>query len=116
MIFSIKKRNDVSHAEFYRYWLGTHAPLVAHHQEILRIKRYTQSHGVHSEVGEKLARHRGATSRYDGVAELWWENLSDLKLALDSQEANAALLMDESKFIDFEQSDIQLTQEYQVIT
>jgi len=114
VIFSVKKRDDITSEKFHDYWKNTHAPLVASYRERLRIKRYVQSHTIQPELGQGLAQARGAQSCYDGVAELWWESLEDFVAVLEDQDANAALLNDEATFIDFERSSIQLAQEHEI--
>ena len=44
---------------------------------------------------------------YDGITEVWWSSIEDVKAAMASPlgaEAMAMLLKDESQFIDFSQS------------
>jgi hypothetical protein len=52
------------------------------------------------------------------VAELWWDDLDALVTATSSSEGSAAgraLLQDEAKFIDLEQSTLWLGQEIEII-
>ncbi len=55
-----------------------HAPLVAKHAEVLRIRRYVQCHALTTPFNDAIRASRGAPEMYDGVAELWWDSLDDL--------------------------------------
>jgi hypothetical protein len=52
---------------------------------------------------------------YDGITEVWWDRVDDLKAALATAEGARAmkeLLDDESTFIDFAHSRLFCTQEH----
>ena len=59
--YFITHKPSISLEEFFRYWNQKH-PLAAPRHELTR--RYIQSHRVHA----------WATRRFDGVAEVWWDN------------------------------------------
>jgi uncharacterized protein (TIGR02118 family) len=105
--------------EFQRYWRNEHAQLVERHAEVLRIRRYVQTHARDTDVDEAISGARESEPRqYDGVAELWWESIEDLLAANSSEEgqiAAAALLEDERRFIDLPNSPIWLGEENVVI-
>ena len=85
---------------------------------MLRIRRYVQTHSVASELNEVLRAGRGGPEMYDGVAELWWDSLEDVKAATatpDGQAAGLALLEDERKFIDLARSPLWFGEEKTVI-
>jgi uncharacterized protein (TIGR02118 family) len=119
LVFTIRRREDMTREEFQRYWREQHAQLVKHHAEVLRIRRYVQTHARDTDLDEALAGSRGIEPRYyDGVAELWWESLEDLLEASTSdagQIAGQALLEDEQRFIDLPNSRIWLGEENVVI-
>jgi hypothetical protein len=67
---------------------------------------------------EVLRVSRGALEPFDGVAELWWDDLDALVAAASSSEGSAAgqtLLEDEAKFIDLEESTLWLGKEIEII-
>jgi len=46
LVFCLRRRDDLSPAEFYSSWRERHAPLVLRHAPVLRIARYVQSHTI----------------------------------------------------------------------
>lgn len=113
LVYIVKKRSDVSDAEFHRYWLEHHGPLVRSFAKTMLARRYVQSHAVAPERGAQMAKARGMGEPYDGITEVWWDSLDDLAATgPDAQKAARALLEDEAKFIDLERSTIFLTEEH----
>ena len=110
--FPLRRKQDLSFEEFQSYWLDRHGPLVASVAKQLNIARYVQVHTITDPDEEQPEAQRGRMQKpYDGVAELWFESLETLKqdsgngsVEADVVEAGAALLEDERKFIDLEQS------------
>ena len=85
---------------------------------MLGIRRYVQTHRVETPFNEALRASRGALEPFDGVAELWWDDVDALVAATSSPEGYAAgqtLLEDEAKFIDLERSSLWLGQEVEII-
>lgn len=115
MNFCVRKRDDISEENFHNYWLNEHGPLVKSHRKSLCILKYCQSHAVFPELGDMARSQRGMESKYDGVAELWWENVDVLQAALMSDEglqAGSELIEDEAKFIDLAKSTIFFSEEH----
>ena len=76
LVFSLQRRPELTRDEFHAYWSDRHAPLVSRHAEVLRIRRYVQTHARASEVGAAQSAARGGeVDVYDGQAELWWDSL-----------------------------------------
>lgn len=118
LTFAVRRRSDISAPEFHRYWSEQHGPLVQSFQSVLGIRRYVQTHRIETPLNDALQASRGALEPYDGVAELWWDDLETLAAAASSAEGMAAgrqLLDDEAKFIDLEGSALWLGQELEVI-
>jgi uncharacterized protein (TIGR02118 family) len=116
--FAVRRRADVDPAEFHRYWRDEHGPLVRSLQPVLGIRRYVQTHRMETPLNEALRASRGGLEPFDGVAELWWDDLDALVAATSTPEGAAAgqrLLEDETKFIDLEQSALWLGQEVEII-
>ena len=119
LVFAINRRPDVEADEFHRYWLEDHGPLVRSVQDVLRIRRYVQSHTIDTPVNSMLQASRATGGPFDGVAELWWDSLDDLGAAMatpEGQAAGATLLEDEGRFIDFATASIFLTEEHEIIS
>jgi hypothetical protein len=117
LVFCVRRRSDVGPEEFQRYWLEEHAVLVRSVGELLRIRRYVQSHTVHGPLTDALTASRGAAEPYDGIAELWFD-VDDLQRELTEQAlaANVLLLEDERRFIDLERSSLFFSVEHEIIT
>ena len=106
LTFCLKRLPNLGREAFQRYWFENHAPLVAKHREVLRIRRYVQMHSGSEEMNAAIRQSRNAPDMFDGVAELWWNSFEDI-MTNDSAEARAAglaLLEDERKFIDLPRS------------
>ena len=115
LVYCLRRRADVSSEEFYRYWLDTHGPKVKNAAEAMRALRYIQSHTCGSELNQAFAASRGLAPAYDGITEVWWNSIEDLKSAMASPagaEAMAMLREDESQFIEFSQSCVFMTTEH----
>jgi uncharacterized protein (TIGR02118 family) len=119
LVFMVRRREGITREEFQRYWKEEHAELVKRYAELLRIRRYVQTHARDTNLDDALAASRGSQPRqYDGVAELWWDSVDDLVSAAASehgQSAQQALLEDERRFIDVARSPIWLGEEIAVI-
>jgi uncharacterized protein (TIGR02118 family) len=118
LTFAVRRRHDIDPAEFHRYWRDQHGPLVRSLQSVLGIQHYVQTHRVETALNDMLRASRGAGEPFDGVAELWWDDLDALVAAISSPEGTAAgqtLLEDEARFIDLEQSALWLGQEIEII-
>jgi uncharacterized protein (TIGR02118 family) len=116
LTFCLKRLPHLSRAEFQTYWFDKHAPLVATHREVLRIRRYVQMHSGSDEMNVAIAASRNAPKMFDGVAELWWDSFDDI-LTNDTAEARAAglaLLEDERKFIDLPRSPLFFGEEKEI--
>lgn len=119
LVFNIRRREGMTRDEFQRYWRNEHARLVEAQADVLRIRRYVQTHARDTAADEALAAARGSEpGYYDGVAELWWDSVEDLLEASSSEEGQVAanaLLEDERLFIDLPRSPIWLGEENVVI-
>ncbi len=115
--FLLRKKQGLAYDEFYRYWREEHGPLVASHARKLNMLRYVQVHTLHDEpANAAMGEARGGMEPiYDGVAEVWFESREALVEATSTaagRAAGAALVEDESKFIDLSQSPLWLAHEF----
>lgn len=118
LVFCLQRRNGSSREEFQRYWRGTHGPLVRRYAAALAIRRYVQVHTLDDFLNDRLALGRGGPEPFDGVAELWWDDLEELRRAAATpagREANRLLLEDERRFIDPERSPLWVAEEHTVV-
>jgi uncharacterized protein (TIGR02118 family) len=120
MVFTIRRRDGMTRADFQRYWREQHAALIKRHAGTLHIRRYVQVHLHETDLDEAVAAPRGSEPRYyDGVAELWWDSLEDLTAAFSTdagQAAAAEILQDERRFMDLPKSPLWLGDENVVIS
>ena len=116
LTFLLRRKAELSAAEFYRYWREEHGPLVASHAHRLNVLRYVQVHTLDDPANAAMASARGGMEApYDGVAELWFENRDAIAAAFESdggRRAGAELLEDEARFIDLPKSPLWLAHEY----
>lgn len=82
----LKRRPNLSPGEFHRHWREIHAPLVL---ELPGVRGYIQCRPILIP---------GKQPRYDGIAEVWYDNYESLRRAMDS-EACKQLLADEVNFM-----------------
>jgi len=85
MVVLLVRKESLSYEEFRSYWEEEHAPLV---EELPGVERYVTSHPTDPEK-----------SAYDGVAEVYFEDMATLGAAFDS-DAGEALLADAEEFSD----------------
>lgn len=118
IVFCVRKRADMSVEEFRRFWWEEHGPYVKERAPTLRMKRYVQMPRLLAEGFESVATARGAPEPYDGIAQVSWDSLDDLKATFTDPAAKRAareLLEDERRFIDFSRSPISFTEEKVVV-
>ena len=89
LVSCISKKASLTDEEFFRYWRNVHGPIGA---RIPRLRKLVQSHRV-TIVGDA---HQPA---YDGMAELWFDDMEALLAARRSPEWKAST-EDEANFID----------------
>jgi uncharacterized protein (TIGR02118 family) len=95
LIVCAKWKSGITHEEFGRYWRENHGPLVRSVPEFIRhVRKYVQCHIVNGSVP------LGTSSDYDGVAELWFENLDELNKAFTEPRYLEVIRPDELKFAD----------------
>jgi uncharacterized protein (TIGR02118 family) len=89
LVYCFKKKAELSDQEFFDYWKNVHAPIGA---RIPGVRRFVQSRRL-SIPGDKTP------GDFDGMVELWFENVEALLSARRSQEWQASTA-DEQNFID----------------
>lgn len=119
LTFCLRRRPDLSRAEFQTYWLSTHAPLVRERATLLKCRRYVQVHtldlaGLHEAFQR---RNGGAPEAFDGVAELWFDDLDALGPHDEARRrAGQELLADERNFIDLPNSPMWISEEHEIVS
>ena len=118
LTYCLRRRPDLTREEFQRYWLQNHSQLVAERADVLGIRRYVQVHtldldGLHEAFQR---RNEGSPPPFDGVAELWFDDIDAITDQSEARLAAAAeLLADERHFIDLPHSPMWLSQENEIV-
>jgi uncharacterized protein (TIGR02118 family) len=89
LVYCITKKAGMTDDEFFRYWKDVHGPIGA---RIPGLRRLVQSRRL-------ILPEDRRPPDYDGMAELWFDDVKDLLLARRSPEWKAAT-DDEVNFID----------------
>ena len=89
LVYCISKRPDLTDAEFFDYWRNIHGPIGA---RIPGLRRLVQSHTI-------AGRPEFRAPDFDGMAELWFDDLPALAAARQSSEWHASTA-DDANFID----------------
>jgi len=84
-----KRRAGMAVDEFQAYWRTRHPDVVT---RLPGVRRYVQSH-------TRPSAYRTGEPRYDGIAELWFDDTAALRALRDTPEM-AAVQADEARFID----------------
>lgn len=100
----IRRKSGISVEDFQDYWLTTHADIVV---RMPQIKRYVQSHPL-------LGGYRKGHLAYDGVAEIWVDDIQALR-QMAATDAYKAVIGDEMNFIDKGSMVLILTDEHVII-
>lgn len=115
LVYCVRRRADLSPADFYKYWHTQHAPKVKGVAKAIGAVKYIQSHTCASDMNAMLKASRGLKDPYDGITEVWWESEASMAAAISTPEGQAAmklLLDDEANFIDFSDCAVFMTQEH----
>ena len=91
-----KRRKDLSTEDFREHWRSKHADVV---RRLNGLVRYVQNHALE------------ASSGFDGIAEVWFEDMESMRANVDTPELKA-IRSDEENFIDSSSMGTILTNEY----
>ena len=100
LVYCITKKAGLTDEEFFRYWKNVHGPVGA---RIPQLRRLVQSRRI-TVPGDKYQ------PDYDGMAELWFDDIEALLAARQSPEWKAST-DDEANFIDHSQVSYFVTKE-----
>src|SRR5262245_57995326 len=103
LVYCFRKKWGLTDMEFSRYWQEVHGPLGS---RIPGLRRLVQSH-LHAPAFSLRQ------PDFDGMAELWFDDLDALRRARTSPEWSAATA-DEANFIDGENVALFITEEREI--
>ena len=104
LVYCITKKPGLTDEEFFHYWQHIHGPIGA---RIPGLRKLVQSHTLPQ---TDAIRHPD----FDGMAELWFDDLEALLAARQSPEWRASSA-DEANFIDHSKVAFFITQEHNII-
>lgn len=104
LVYCITKKPGLADEEFFRYWKNVHGPLGA---RIPGLRKLVQSHCLNV-PGDK---HRPS---YDGMAELWFDDVESLLAARQSPQWKAST-DDELNFIDHARTGYFVSEEHVIL-
>jgi uncharacterized protein (TIGR02118 family) len=104
LVYCITKKAGLTDEDFSRYWEDVHGPIGA---RIPGLRRLVQSHRT-AVPGDRYR------SDYDGVAELWFDDVEALLAARESPEWKASS-DDEANFIDHNKVAYLVTEEHVIV-
>ena len=89
LVYCIRRKQGLSPDEFRRYWAEVHGPIGA---RIPGLRKLVQSHAIRVSGDDR-------PSDFDGMAELWFDDVAALVRARQSPEWQASTA-DEAHFVD----------------
>ncbi len=116
-VMCLTRHPEMTRDEFKKYWVEKHGPFFMSNADVMGAKKYVQSLTLDTPLNEGLRSSRGIMPEYDGVAEVWFESEEALVQGMSSpegQQLSAALLEDESKFVDHAKSSAFIVIEHEV--
>jgi uncharacterized protein (TIGR02118 family) len=105
LVYCITKKPDMTDEEFFHYWKNVHGPIGA---RIPGLRRLVQSHRIHVTGDARPA-------DYDGMAELWFDDMAALLEARESPEWQVSG-EDEQNFIDRSRVAYFISEEHEIIS
>lgn len=103
LVFILHRRAGMEFDAFSRYWRETHGPIGA---EMPGVRKYVQNHAGATLDGSPLP--------FDGIAEMWFDDMTSLQEALVSP-AGLAALADSENFLDVERVQTFVVEEVSVV-
>ncbi|KAI2610223.1 uncharacterized protein GGS25DRAFT_521032 [Hypoxylon fragiforme] len=94
----LKKRDDISHEEFHKYWDNEHAKIFLSVPIVKKnVVKYTQFHANNGATAD-ITNFGLAMVGYDGVANIWGKSLDDLLAIYNDEEFLRVSAPDGDKF------------------
>jgi uncharacterized protein (TIGR02118 family) len=104
------RRSDLTFEQFDKYWRDVHGPLFASQSEVKRyVRRYIQEHHAkHTMPGT-------VSSSFDGIAEIWFDDISAANAFFQSDDYKQNVIPDEETFMDRTRCELLFTNSHGVI-
>lgn len=114
LTFCLRRKPGMSREDFLAYWKDDHGPRVIGHLKAMGCRKYVQVKALDGKVAGAVAKSRGGPEPFDGVAELWFDDIDSFSAhgrSVDGKAAAKDLYRDEQNFIDMENSVIFLSEQ-----
>jgi uncharacterized protein (TIGR02118 family) len=96
----LRRKPELTREEFFRYWRDVHAPLLLHDAELAGyVRRYVLNLAISGADVPVMT-----FSDFDGVAEVWFESLDDLRAAVGAPGHQRASASSSERFVDRDRS------------
>ena len=105
LIFQLKRKSGMSLADARQYWIDVHGPIVC---KLPGLRRYVQCHLVD-------AAYQYAEPKWDGVAQLWVDDIAAMQRMVESREFTQEAWPDGEKFLDLSIACSFVAQEHHVV-
>ena len=106
----LTRRPDLTHEQFSQYWKDKHASLIMSLDAFRsHIRHYIQQHSL-SNLPEGLP-----ILPYDGVAEVWFDDLPSAMATFGHQDYGTILAKDEENFLDRTKTVMFLSSESRIV-
>ena len=115
--YLLSRRSDLTVEACHATWLRDHGPLVASFAKALHMARYIQSHAVAPELNASFVANRGLAPPLDGITEVWCTSMDELAAGgatAEGRTGGAALVEDERRFVQMDQSRCFITREHEI--
>jgi uncharacterized protein (TIGR02118 family) len=104
------RRSDFTYDKFIKYWRDIHAQLFAAQPASEKyVRRYVQDHRTRDASPGTTA------SNFDGIAEIWFDDIFGAKAFFESDGYQKNVIPDEEAFMDRKRCELLYTHEYNVI-
>jgi uncharacterized protein (TIGR02118 family) len=109
LIVAIRKREDMSVADFQDHWRTRHAELVRNSPATAKyIRKYVQCHTMSDQY------EKGEVA-FDGTAELWFDSVADMEAFYSDPDYLRDVQPDEPRFADMSKTVFFVTEEEPVL-
>jgi uncharacterized protein (TIGR02118 family) len=104
------RRSDLTYEQFIQHWREVHGPLFAAQSES---KQYVRRYIQNQRTGDVLP--GTVASNFDGIAELWFDDISGAKAFFESDGFRENVIHDEEAFMDRKRCELLYTHEHRVM-
>ena len=104
------RRSDLTYEQFIQHWGEVHGPLFAAQSESKQyVRRYIQDHRTSDALPGTTA------SNFDGIAEIWFDDISGAKAFFESDGYRQNVIPDEEAFMDRKRCELLYTHDQSVM-